>query len=118
MGRGLRASVIALCLCWLPVVGLLLAANEPYSLYPPCCTAVTTRPVIGIVTQIDEPDADPDQAEEWLRLAGCETVFRVSAYTGEGIWQILDYLKEPGDVLPWDKVEAEKPRKVLSTKFD
>ena len=26
MGRGLRASVIALCLCWLPVVGLLLAA--------------------------------------------------------------------------------------------
>lgn len=26
MGRGLRASLIALCLCWLPVAGLLLAA--------------------------------------------------------------------------------------------
>ncbi len=26
MGRGLRASVIALLLCWLPVVGLLLSA--------------------------------------------------------------------------------------------
>ena len=41
----------------------------------------------------------------------------MSSYTGEGIWQILEYLKEPGDVLPWDKKEAEKPRKVTSTKF-
>ena len=31
--------------------------------------------------------------------------------------EILEYLKEPGDVLPWDKKEAEKPRKVTSTKF-
>lgn len=100
------------------VVGLLISATEPYSLYPPCCAAVTTRPVIGIVTQIDEPGADPKQAEEWLRLAGCETVFHVSSFTGEGIWQILDYLREPGDVLPWDKKTAERPRKVLSTKTD
>lgn len=100
------------------VVGLLISATEPYSLYPPCCAAVTTRPVIGIVTQIDEPGADPKQAEEWLRLAGCETVFHVSSFTGEGIWQILDYLREPGDVLPWDEKTAERPRKVLSTKTD
>ena len=53
-----------------------------------------------------------DQAERWLRLAGCETIFRVSSYTGEGIWQILEYLREPGDVLPWDKEEAERPRVV------
>ncbi|WP_394925409.1 EutP/PduV family microcompartment system protein [uncultured Robinsoniella sp.] len=99
------------------VVGLLINADEPYSLFPPCVTACSTRPVIGIVTQIDSPTGDPDQAERWLRLSGCETVFRVSSYTGEGIWQILEYLRDPGDVLPWDKNEAEKPRKVLSTKF-
>jgi ethanolamine utilization protein EutP len=98
------------------VVGLLISATESYSLYPPCVTASSTRPVIGIVTQIDELQAMPEQAEEWLRLAGCETVFRVSSYTGEGIWQIIDYLRETADVLPWDKTQAERPRKVLSKK--
>ncbi|MDO5424547.1 MAG: EutP/PduV family microcompartment system protein [Eubacteriales bacterium] len=98
------------------VVGLLINAEEPYSLFPPNIVSQSTRPVIGIVTQIDSPYGDPDQAERWLRLSGCETVFRVSSYTGEGIWQILDYLREPGDVLPWDKEEAEKPRIVESTK--
>ncbi|WP_099466524.1 EutP/PduV family microcompartment system protein [Konateibacter massiliensis] len=98
------------------VVGLLISATESYSLFPPCVTAVSTRPVIGIVTQIDEENGNPEQAEEWLRLAGCETVFFVSSYTGEGIWQIIDYLKEDGDVLPWKEDTAEQPRTVLSTK--
>ena len=90
------------------VVGLLLSATEPFSLYPPCVTAVANRECIGIVTQIDHEGADPDRAESWLRLAGCETVFRISSYTGEGIWQILDYLREDGDVMPWEK-EAASP---------
>ena len=85
------------------VVGLLLSATEPYSLYPPCVAACCTRPVIGIVTQIDHKDADP--------------IFRVSSYSGEGIWQILNYLKEPGDQLPWEtQQEAEQPREILSDK--
>lgn len=74
------------------VVGLLISATDTYSLYPPCVTASSTRPVIGIVTQIDQPDADVAQAEEWLRLAGCEEVFHVSSFTGEGVSEILDYL--------------------------
>ena len=53
------------------VVGLLLSATEPYSLYPPCVAASANREVIGIVTQIDQPRANPAQAEAWLRLAGC-----------------------------------------------
>lgn len=85
------------------VVGLLISATEPYSLYPPCITASLTRPVIGIVTQTDVPGAEPDRAEEWLRLAGCDTVFRVSAVTGEGIGEILEYLKEEEDELPWER---------------
>lgn len=74
------------------VVGLLLSATEEYSLYPPCVTACSTRPVIGIVTQIDRPGARPDRAESWLRLAGCTKVFHVSAVTGEGVDAILEYL--------------------------
>ncbi len=100
------------------VVGLLLSATENYSLYPPCVTACCNRPVIGIVTKIDDKTGDPDRAENWLRLAGCDPIFRVSSYTGEGIWQILNHLREPGDVLPWETAEeAEAPRDVLSDKY-
>lgn len=98
------------------VVGLLISATESYSLYPPCVTAMSTRPVIGIVTQIDHKNGNPAQAEEWLRLAGCDIVFHVSSYTGEGIWQILDYLREDGELLPWDEKTAQQPRIILSTK--
>ena len=55
------------------VVGLLMSSREPYSLYPPCVTPLCNRPVIGIVTQINSDGADPNRAESWLRLAGCET---------------------------------------------
>ncbi len=85
------------------VVGLLLSAVEPYSLYPPNVTPCVNREVIGIVTQIDRPNANPWQAEQWLRLAGCKTIFHVSAYTGEGIWKILNHLREDGDVMPWEE---------------
>ena len=84
------------------VVGLLLAADEPFSLYPPCVTCMVNREVIGIVTKVDEPDGNPRRAAEWLRLAGCKKIFFVSSYTGEGIPEIFDYLKEEGDVLPWE----------------
>lgn len=85
------------------VVGLLISARESYSLYPPNITCMVNREVIGIVTQIDQPGANPALAEGWLRLAGCKTVYHVSSVTGEGVWQILEHLREEGDVLPWDK---------------
>lgn len=99
------------------VVGLVVSATEPYCLFPPNVVSQSTRPVIGIVTQIDAEGADSAQAERWLQLTGCEDIFFVSSYTGEGIWEILEYLREPGDELPWDsREEAEQPRNVLSTK--
>ena len=99
------------------VIALLLSSIEPYSLYPPCVAACANRPVIGIVTQTDQPHGDVERAHKWLELAGCKPIFHVSSYTGEGIWELLNYLKEPGDVLPWDNAEeAEKPREVLSDK--
>ena len=76
------------------VVGLLLDATEQFSLYSPCCTAQANREVVGVVTKIDHKDANPERAERWLRLAGCEKVFLVSAYTGEGIENLVNYLKK------------------------
>lgn len=112
------ASALGLYSYEADVVGLLLSATEEQTLYPPAIVALSTRPVVGIVTQIDHPKANIQRATEWLKLAGCERIFLVSSYTGEGIWQIIDYLSEEGDVLPWTKSEAESNRKVLSTAND
>lgn len=84
------------------VVGFLISAVEDYSLYSPNIVPYVTREVIGIVTQIDRPDANPERAEEWLKLVGCETIYKVSSYTGEGLWQIYEHLREPGDIMPWE----------------
>lgn len=76
------------------VVGLLLSSTEQYSLYGPCITAQANREVIGIVTKIDRPDGNPEMAKAWLELAGCKKIFFVSAKTGEGISDLLDFLSE------------------------
>lgn len=83
------------------VVGLLVSAIEPYSLYPPNITCLVNREVIGIVTKIDHPNARPQLAASWLRNSGCRKIFYVNSKTGEGVRSILEYLKEDGDVLPW-----------------
>lgn len=85
------------------VVGILMSAIEPYSLLSPACTPVCNREVIGIVTKINHPNARVDMAEMWLRLCGCRNIFFVDSKTGEGVWKILEYLREPGDVMPWEE---------------
>lgn len=79
------------------VVGLLLSSTEEYSLYSPCITGMVNRDVIGIVTKIDKPGARPDRAEAWLRLAGCKKIFFVNSKSGEGVREIMEYLREEGD---------------------
>ncbi len=85
------------------VVGLLLAADEPYSLYPPNITCMVNRDVIGIVTKIDVAGGDRERAARWLKLTGCERIFYVNSKTNEGVSDILEYLREEGDVLPWER---------------
>ncbi len=82
------------------VVGLLLSATEPYSMYPPCIAAMANREVIGIITKVDEAGGNPDRAERWLKLTGCGKIFRVDSVSGKGIPKLLDYLVEDGDALP------------------
>ncbi|MGL6201437.1 MAG: EutP/PduV family microcompartment system protein [Lachnospiraceae bacterium] len=86
------------------VVGLLMAANEPYSLYPPNCTCMVNREVIGIITKINDADADIEQARRWLELTGCSKIFLVDSKQQEGIPELLEYLKEEGDILPWESL--------------
>ncbi|MCI8462242.1 MAG: ethanolamine utilization protein EutP [Lachnospiraceae bacterium] len=75
------------------VVGLLAAATESYSLFPPNITCMVNREVIGIVTKINEPKARRELAGLWLRNAGCRRIFYVDAVTGEGVEALLEYLR-------------------------
>ncbi len=76
------------------MVGLLISATEPYSLFPPCITCLVNREVIGIVTKSEEKGANPDRAENWLRLSGCKKVFRIDSVTGYGVNELISYLNK------------------------
>lgn len=89
------------------IVGLLVAATEPYCLFPPCITCMANREVVGIVTKIHEPGANLARAASWLRLTGCEKIFYVDSKTQEGVPEILEYLREEGDVMPWEREKQE-----------
>jgi ethanolamine utilization protein EutP len=64
---------------------------------------MVNRDVIGIVTKIDDEKGNVKQAAKWLELTGCKKIFYVNSKTGEGVAEILEYLREPGDVMPWEK---------------
>ena len=86
------------------VVGLLLSATEPYSLYPPNITSMVNREVVGIVTKINEKGANLERAKRWLKLTGCKTIFFVDSKRQQGIAEILEYLREEGDIWPWEDI--------------
>ncbi len=101
------SGALAVYGCEADIIGLLMSAIEPFSLYPPNVVSVSNREVVGVVTKCDHWAANPELAAEWLRLAGCKKIFFTSSYTGEGIAEILSYLKEPVDKLPWEVAKAE-----------
>ncbi len=74
------------------VVGLLVSACEPYSLFGPNITSGVNREVIGIITQTDRRDANVPMVKQWLENAGCIRIFEISAYTGKGIKELNDFI--------------------------
>lgn len=104
------AHAIDLYVAEADVVGIVLSATEPYSLYPPNVTPLGNRDEIGIVTKIDHWCANPEQAAEWLRLTGCKKIFFTSAYTGEGIDEIVKFLEEEHELCPVGQVMEKMHR--------
>ncbi len=79
------------------IVGLVIGADEPFCVFPPNCTCMVNREVIGIIAGIDRPRANIEQATRWLKLCGCQKIFPVSSYTGEGLEAIIAYLENGGN---------------------
>ncbi|MCR4743767.1 MAG: EutP/PduV family microcompartment system protein [Lachnospiraceae bacterium] len=75
------------------VIGMLCAADEPFSVFGNNLNCCINRPLIGIITKIDSPLANVEKVEQWMLNAGCERVFPVSNKTREGIDELLDYLE-------------------------
>ncbi len=86
------------------IVGLLMSADEPYSLFAPNITGMCNREVIGIVTGIDKPNANVPRVTNWLNIAGVKRIFYLSSITGEGVDELRTFLRD------FDP-KAEKARK-------
>ena len=100
------------------VVGLVLSANEPYSIFSPCLTSMVNREVIGIISGIDKPDANVERVTRWLKLAGCKKIFPVCAITGQGLRELIEYLEtdeERARRLAIEEEEKKKAKKTAST---
>ncbi|MBQ7446256.1 MAG: ethanolamine utilization protein EutP [Clostridia bacterium] len=77
------------------VVGFLIAANETYCLFDPGSTAFCNRDVIGIITKINDPDANLPMVMNWMDIMGVEPgkIFLVDSVAGEGVEKIREYLE-------------------------
>lgn len=98
------------------IVGLVLSANEPYSIFSPCLTSMVNREAIGIITGIDKPDANVERVTRWLKLAGCKKIFPVSSITGEGLAALSQYLEDDEERAVRLAAEAEQAKKAEKAK--
>lgn len=76
------------------VIGVLMAADEPFSLFCPACQSFVNRPLIGIITKIHSPHANLPMVHNWLEMTGCEHIFEVDSATREGLDELKAYLQE------------------------
>lgn len=70
-------------------------ASQDRFMFSPGQAAAFPIPVVGVVSKTDAAsEMQIQQAKELLRLAGASPVFTVSAYTGQGMRELMDFLKE------------------------
>lgn len=74
------------------IVGLLMSAKEPYSLFAPNIVNMCNREVIGIITGIDRPDANLARVTNWIKQTGVKKIFYLSSLTGEGVAELKRFL--------------------------
>lgn len=87
------------------VIAMVQAADEPFNLFGASLRSFVQRPLIGIITKIDSPYANVPMVRQWMDNAGCERIFLVNNATGEGIPELMEYLKE--DFPPLSLEEAK-----------
>lgn len=74
------------------VIGLVQDSTSDDCWFSGGLTSKFEKPVVGILTKIDSPECKIKQGRGYLELAGCRDIFPVSAYTGEGIDDLVEGL--------------------------
>ena len=68
-------------------------ATSQKSYFPPNYFLMFPQHTIGVISKIDDPTANVEQAESLLRKAGVQDeIFCVSALSGQGIPELRDHL--------------------------
>ena len=76
------------------VVAIVQSADEPFSLFGPSIRTGILRPIIGIITKTDSPLANIPMITQWMLNEGCERIFCINNVTGEGVDELMAYLKD------------------------
>lgn len=75
--------------------GLIVGADEPFCVLVPGLHTCLNRPLIGVITKVDAPNANVPMVRQWLEAAGCSPIFEVDSKTGRGIAELKAFLEEP-----------------------
>lgn len=75
--------------------GLIVGADEPFCVLVPGLHTCLNRPLIGVITKVDAPNANVPMVRQWLVEAGCCPIFEVDSITGRGIQELRDFLERP-----------------------
>ena len=92
------------------VVAVVQAADEPFSLFGPSIRSGITRPIIGIITKTDSPNANVPMVRRWMEEIGCDRIFCINNKTGEGAEELTEYLNEDLPKLSMDEAIAKQRR--------
>ncbi len=90
------------------VLALLMAADEPFSVFEADCQCYTNRPLIGIITRINSPFANVPMVRNWMMISGCERIFEVDSVTREGLDELIAYLDEEIPHQTWRQAQAKQ----------
>lgn len=75
------------------VIVLVHDAGNDMGRIPHAFNMTFAKPTIGVITKIDIEGADREVARTFLELAGAKPIFEVSAFTGEGIDELREYIE-------------------------
>ncbi len=86
--------ILSVCAQQAQFVVLVIGADQCSMLMPEGFAHLFIRPVLGVITKIDEVNADCERAELFLHRAGVKApIYRVSARTGAGIGAFRQFLE-------------------------
>ena len=75
------------------IVVLVHDAGNEMGRMPSAFNMTFAKPVVGVVTKIDgKTPEEIETARNFLSIAGANPIFETSAYTGEGIEKLVDYI--------------------------